>query len=54
MPTGSARMYVVPFDEVAHAAFSKTMATGRAGTIPKAAISKWAAKMKATPRAKQR
>ena len=45
MPTWYARVYVMLFDDVAHAAFLKTMAKGRAGTIPKAAISKWAAKM---------
>ena len=28
MPTWYARMYVMPFDEVAHAAISKTMAMG--------------------------
>ena len=56
MPTWYARMYAMPFDEVARAAFSNTMARGRVGTIPKAAISKWAAKLKAKgkPWAKQR
>ena len=38
MPTWYACVYVMPFDEVAHAALSKTMARGRAGTIPNAAI----------------
>ena len=56
MPTWYARVYVMPFDEVAHAAFSKTMARGRLGSIPKAQISKWAAKLKAKakPWAKRR
>ena len=56
MPTWYARMYVMPFDAVAHAAFSKTMARGRLGSIPKAQISKWAAKLKAKakPWAKRR
>ena len=56
MPTWYALMYVMMFDEVAHAAFSKTMARGRLGSIPKAQISKWAAKLKAKakPWAKRR
>ena len=56
MPTWYARVYVMPFDEVAHTAFSKTMARGRLGSIPKAQISTWAAKLKAKakPWAKRR
>ena len=47
MPTWHARMYVMPFDAAAHAAFSNTMARERCGSIPKAQISKLAAKLKA-------
>ena len=56
MPTWYARMYVMQFGEAAHAAFSKTMARGRLGRIPKAQISEWAAKLKAKakPWAKRR
>ena len=56
MPICYARMYVMSFDAVAHAAFSNTMARGRLGSIPNALISKWAAKLKAKakPWAKRR
>ena len=54
MPTWFARMYDMPFDEVAHAACGKSKAKGHAGIIPKAVVSKAAAKIKAKPWAKQR
>ena len=59
MPTWYARMYVMLFDAVAHAAFSKTMGLWRGGVLEafqRLRSPKWAAKLKgkAKPWAKRR